>query len=51
MKIQNEIQSVDGTAIEILKNEKGSAVPYIFAWLLGVPTSLLILIALVRAVF
>ena len=32
-------------------NEQGSALPYIFGWLLGVPVSLLMLIALVRAVF
>ena len=35
----------------MIGNEKGSAGPYILAWLLGVPASLLIVIALFRAVF
>jgi len=35
----------------VLGNEKGGAIPYLFAWLLGVPVSLLVLVALFRAVF
>jgi len=41
----------DNRAIPLVDNEKGSAGPYILAWLLGVPASLLIMIALLRAVF
>jgi len=50
MKNSN-LQSGIATSSELVRNEKGSALPYIFGWLLGVPVSLLILIALVRAVF
>ena len=32
----------------VIANEKGSALPYIFGWLLGVPGSILFLIFLVR---
>ena len=32
-------------------NENGSALPDVFAWLLGVPFTLLLLIAMMRAVF
>lgn len=35
----------------IVGNEKGGAGPYFLAWLLGVPASLLILVAIFRAVF
>ena len=35
----------------ILKNENGSAGPYILGWLLGVPTSILFLIFILRAIF
>jgi hypothetical protein len=34
-----------------LGTQHGSMVPYLFGWLLGVPVSILILIAMVRAVF
>jgi hypothetical protein len=34
-----------------LANERGSAVPYIFAWFLGVPTSILFLVFMLRAIF
>jgi hypothetical protein len=36
--------------ISIMKNEKGSALPYIFGWILGVPTSILFLVFLFRNV-
>lgn len=35
---------------EIVNNENGSVVPYIFGWLLGVPTSILFLVFLFRNV-
>lgn len=35
----------------VVGNKKGAAGPYILAWLLGVPASLLIVMALLRAVF
>ncbi len=34
-----------------LQTQRGSVVPYIFGWLLGVPVSILFLIALLRTVF
>jgi hypothetical protein len=34
-----------------LANEHGSALPYIFAWFLGVPTSILFLVYMLRAIF
>ena len=34
-----------------LKSEQGSAIPYIFGWLLGVPVSILFMIAILRTVF
>ncbi len=39
------------TRAQIFANQHGSAFPYILAWLLGVPASLLILIAMFRAAF
>lgn len=39
----NKIPSID--------NENGSMIPYVFGWLLGVPISVLFLIALLRGVF
>jgi hypothetical protein len=35
-------------AEEALASEKGSVVPYVFAWFLGVPSSLLFLIFILR---
>jgi len=35
----------------MIGNEKGGALPYVFAWILGVPLSLLVLVALFRALF
>lgn len=35
----------------MIGNNKGGALPYVFAWILGVPLSLLILVALFRALF
>ncbi|MBC7458858.1 MAG: hypothetical protein H7235_11295, partial [Bdellovibrionaceae bacterium] len=35
----------------ILENQNGSAGPYILGWLLGVPTSILFLIFLLRSIF
>ena len=32
-------------------NQKGSVVPYVFGWMLGVPVSVLLLIAMLRTVF
>lgn len=37
--------------VPIVGNEKGAALPYVVAWLLGVPVSLLLLVALFRAIF
>ena len=34
-----------------LANESGSALPYIFAWFLGVPTSILFLVFMLKAIF
>jgi hypothetical protein len=34
-----------------LTSERGSALPYIFAWFLGVPTSILFLVFMLRAIF
>lgn len=34
-----------------IKSENGSVVPYIFGWLLGVPVSILFMIAILRTVF
>ena len=34
-----------------LKSEKGSVAPYILGWLLGVPVSILFMIAILRTVF
>lgn len=34
-----------------LRTERGSALPYIFGWLLGVPVSVLFLIAILRSIF
>jgi len=38
-------------AIEFVKKQNGSVVPYVFGWLLGVPVSVLLLIAMLRTVF
>ena len=38
-------------AFAALRSERGSVVPYIFGWLLGVPVSILFLIAILRSVF
>jgi hypothetical protein len=35
---------------DVLSNEKGSVLPYIFGWLLGVPTSILFLIFIFRSI-
>ena len=32
-------------------NQHGSAIPYVLAWLLGVPFTLVLLVAMMRAVF
>ena len=34
-----------------VKSEEGSVVPYLLGWLLGVPVSILFMIALLRTVF
>ena len=36
---------------QIIRDENGGAIPYVVGWLLGVPVSILLLIALLRAVF
>jgi hypothetical protein len=43
MKTFNEIEKLPNL------NEKGSALPYIFGWLMGVPGSVLFLIFLFRS--
>lgn len=49
---QTPIQEpADQNEAPVIGNEKGGAIPYLFAWLLGVPVSLLLLVALFRAVF
>ena len=35
----------------VLASERGSALPYLFGWLLGVPTSILFLIFILRSIF
>lgn len=35
----------------VLANQRGGVMPYVFGWLLGVPVSILLLIAMLRAIF
>lgn len=35
----------------VIKNEKGEILPYVLGWFLGVPISVLLLIAMLRTVF
>jgi hypothetical protein len=35
----------------IPQDENGSALPYVFGWLMGVPVTILLLIAMMRAIF
>jgi hypothetical protein len=37
--------------IQTIDNKRGSVLPYVVGWLLGVPVSILFLVYLVRAVF
>ncbi len=39
------------THMQIIKSENGSALPYVAGWLLGVPTSILFLIFILRSIF
>jgi|GEM_PF-871114 len=48
MKAKNlDVVGPDAVPAKVVKNEKG-AIGYIFAWLLGVPASILIVIFLLR---
>ena len=47
--VKSEVSSIP--AFGGLQTQRGSVVPYIFGWLLGVPVSILFLIALLRSVF
>lgn len=44
-------EEVDVYRATILANERGSVLPYLVGWLLGVPTSILFLIFILRAIF
>jgi hypothetical protein len=35
----------------VLKNENGSALPYVLGWFMGIPVSILFLIFMLKAVF
>jgi hypothetical protein len=37
--------------LNLIFDESGSVLPYILGWLLGVPTSILLLIMVLRSVF
>lgn len=39
------------TFLNISENENGGAIPYILGWLMGVPVIILVLIAMMRAIF
>lgn len=51
LNVTTEVQSKRNMSKMILKNENGGAGPYILGWLLGVPTSILFLIFLLRSIF
>lgn len=36
------------TSLEVVHSEQGSVVPYVFGWFLGIPTSVLFLIFVLR---
>jgi hypothetical protein len=51
LTVETEMEVQSSYRVGVLANQRGSAMPYIFAWILGVPASILFLIYCLRAVF